>query len=179
MALLNSPRLTQCSRFAERSSSGAASSFSAITAISIPWLRAPSSTRNGNRPLPAISPHPELLVAAIDMDSSRKLLHDAAFSRLDELHQLDHVGGIAKLFAHLRQSLRSIQFRTQQQSKRALQSLPPLLAKSFALQPYRINPKALRLAFRHHPRKRRHILRNHRARANVRIPPDPAKLMNR
>src|SRR6267154_346126 len=179
IVLLNSPRLTQCNLFVCASSSGAASSLIAITAISIPWLRAPSSTRNGNLPLPAISPHPELLARAIDMDSSRKLLHDAALGRLDELHELDHVSGIVKLFAHLRQRLRSIQFRPQQQSKRALQSLPSLLAKSLALQPYRINPKTLRLALRHHARKRRHILRNHRARANVRIPPDPAELMHR
>ena len=52
----NSPRLTQCNRDAIFSSSGEASSRIAITAMSTPWLRAASSTRNGNRPLPAISP---------------------------------------------------------------------------------------------------------------------------
>src|SRR5208337_2115378 len=60
MALLSSPRLTQCTRLAACASSGEASSLIAITAISIPWLRAPSSTRNGNRPFPAISPQPSL-----------------------------------------------------------------------------------------------------------------------
>src|SRR6266478_7667163 len=86
IALLNSPRLTQCSRFVERSSSGAASSFSAITAISIPWLRAPSRTRNGNRPLPAIRPHPAVLVSVLAMSCvpKRALLHNSAFRRLDE-----------------------------------------------------------------------------------------------
>ena len=59
MALLSSPRPTQCSLRAAFSRSGEASSRKAITAISIPWLRAPSRTRNGNRPLPAISPQPE------------------------------------------------------------------------------------------------------------------------
>src|SRR5258708_5510823 len=52
----NSPRLTQCNRDAIFSSSGEASSRIAITAISIPWLRAASRTRNGNCPLPAMSP---------------------------------------------------------------------------------------------------------------------------
>jgi hypothetical protein len=54
----SSPRLTQCKREATFSSSGEASSRMAITAISIPWSRAASKTRNGNWPLPAINPHP-------------------------------------------------------------------------------------------------------------------------
>ena len=58
MALLNSPRLTQCSRLAQFVQFRRSFFLQAITAISIPWLRAPSSTRNGNRPLPAISPQP-------------------------------------------------------------------------------------------------------------------------
>ncbi len=58
IALLSSPRLTQCRRFAELANSCEASSLRAITAMSMPWLRAPSSTRKGKRPLPAISPHP-------------------------------------------------------------------------------------------------------------------------
>ena len=65
MALLNSPRLTQCSRFAEFSRSADASSFNAITAISMPWLRAPSNTRNGNRPFPAMSPQPDMFAPVI------------------------------------------------------------------------------------------------------------------
>src|SRR5215468_2609723 len=101
MALLSSPRLTQCSRFAAFSNSGDASSFNAITAISIPWLRAPSSTRNGNLPFPAMSPHPELVFVALDMESRpRDLLHDPALGGLNELHQFDNVGRIAELFAH-------------------------------------------------------------------------------
>src|SRR5438094_4766301 len=72
MVLLNSPRLTQCSRLAIFSSSTEASSFSAITAISIPWLRAPSSTRKGNRPFPAMSPQPVVLVLGSSMKSAAK-----------------------------------------------------------------------------------------------------------
>ncbi len=67
MVLLNSPRLTQCSRVVIFSNSGDASSFSAMTAMSIPWLRAPSSTRNGKRPFPAMSPQPVVLVFASGM----------------------------------------------------------------------------------------------------------------
>src|SRR5258706_3276002 len=70
MVLLNSPRLTQCSRVAILSSSADASSFNAITAMSIPWLRAPSSTRNGKRPFPAMSPHPVVVVFASAMTSA-------------------------------------------------------------------------------------------------------------
>src|SRR5215475_95191 len=179
IVLLSSPRLTQCSRLACDSSSGAASSLIAITAISIPWLRAPSSTRNGNRPFPAISPHPEAFDVAVDIEFVvRNLLDDPALCGFDELDQLNHIGGRRKLFAHLRQRLRSIQLRAQQQTKRALQRFAPLLAKAFSLESNRIDPETLRFALSHHPRKRRHILRNHSARPDVRVAPHPAKLMN-
>ena len=106
IALLNSPRLTQCSRFAVFSSSGEASSFSAITAISMPWLRAPSNTRKGNRPFPAISPQP----AALGVVSGMKfrLLHDAAFGLLYKFHQFLHIVGAGLSFAQLLQRLRSV-----------------------------------------------------------------------
>src|SRR5712664_1214632 len=97
MALLNSPRLTQCKRFAERSSSGAASSFSAITAISMPWLLAPSSTRNGKRPLPAMRPHPAVVVAVLAIDALRLFLfHDSAFCGVNETNQFLHVFGVSE-----------------------------------------------------------------------------------
>src|SRR5712664_3013675 len=70
MVLLSSPRLTQCSRFAIFSSSREASSFTAITAISMPWLRAPSRTRKGNLPFPAISPHPFNCASVSGMNSA-------------------------------------------------------------------------------------------------------------
>src|SRR5258707_7397958 len=154
MASLSSPSLTQCSRFAERSSSGAASSFSAITAISMPWLRAPSRTRNGNRPLPAIRPHPAVLVSALAMNAYRlALLHNSAFRRLDEANQLLHVFGIAQRFAHFRERLAGVHLRARQQTKRARQNLHALLGKSFALEPNGVDSVAFRFTFGHHARK--------------------------
>src|SRR5215475_10967012 len=52
--------------------SGDVSSLIAATTISIPWLRAASSTRNGNLPLPAIKPY---------------LLDDATLGGLNEIDQ--------------------------------------------------------------------------------------------
>src|SRR5580704_9859297 len=128
IALLSSPRLTQCSRFAIFSSSGEASSFSAITAISMPWLRAPSRTRKGNRPFPAIRPQPVVLWPALlcvvsGMKSRSALLHDAAFGFFHEFHQLLHIGGIRHALSNLIERLRSVFLRTRQHAKRFLQRL--------------------------------------------------------
>src|SRR5258708_14887325 len=180
MVLLNSPRLTQCTRFEILSSSGDASSLSAITAMSIPWLRAPSSTRNGKRPFPAISPQPVELVLASGMKSaSQELLHDAALGALDEFDQFLHVGEIAEGFSHFGNCLRGIQLCAQQQSKSALQYLQPLGRKAFALQAYRIDAETFRLAFSDDFRKRRHVLRNHRRSPDVGVAADAAKLVHR
>src|SRR5271154_1553088 len=104
-------------RFAVAASSGEASSLMAMPAMSMPCWRAPSSTRNGNRPLPAMSPHPvaESFVSAVEialgMDGavSGTLLDDAALGAFDELDQFLHVRGAAKSFFHLFQSLRGVE----------------------------------------------------------------------
>src|SRR6266481_1756995 len=84
----------------------------------MPWLRAPSRTRNGNRPLPAIRPHPAVLVSALAMNAYRlALLHDSAFRRLDEANQLLHVFRIAQRFAHFRERLAGVHLRAQQRSE--------------------------------------------------------------
>src|ERR1035438_10633092 len=106
MALLNSPRLTQCSRFVEAANSADASSFSAITAISIPWLRAPSSTRNGNRPFPAMSPQPVVFASVMTW---LRLLDDAPLCGLDKTDEFRHIRGIRQRSAHFAQSLVGIQ----------------------------------------------------------------------
>src|SRR6266581_3740701 len=51
------PRDIQCTVLACCSISGNVSSLMAATTISIPWLRAASSTRKGNLPFPAMSPY--------------------------------------------------------------------------------------------------------------------------
>src|SRR5436309_10833296 len=75
MSLPSWPRDIQCTVSACCSISGNASSLMAATTISIPWLRAASRTRNGNFPLPAISPY---------------LLDDSTIGRLDEIQHDFH-----------------------------------------------------------------------------------------
>src|SRR6266700_1022328 len=110
MVLLNSPRLTQCTRFAACSSSGEASPFNAMTVISIPWLRAPSSTRNGNRPFPAMSPQLAVFAFASGMKIAARLLHDAAFGTFYKLDQFFDVRRTAQRFFYFLQCLRRVQF---------------------------------------------------------------------
>src|SRR5205809_5441010 len=57
MSLPSWPRDIQCTVLACCSISGNVSSLIAATTISIPWLRAASSTRKGNLPLPAMRPN--------------------------------------------------------------------------------------------------------------------------
>src|SRR6266481_3334001 len=184
IALLSSPRLTQWSRFAIFSSSGEASSFNAMTAISMPWLRAPSRTRNGNRPFPAIRPQPVVLCPALlcivsGMKFRSVLLHYAAFGLFHEFHQLLHVGGIRHALSNLCERLRSVFLRACQHAKRFLQRLDALRGKSLALQPDRVRAKAPRLPLRDDQRKRRHVLGNHRRRADIRVAPQAATLVHR
>src|SRR5258708_22696976 len=146
----------------------------------MPWLLAPSRTRNGNRPLPAIRPHPTALVSALAMNLYRsRLLHNPAFRRLDEANQLLYIFRLAKQLAHFRERLAGVHLRAQQQAKRARQNLKPRLRKSLALQTDGVDAVTFRFALRHHARKRRHILRNHRRCADVGIAADAAKLMHR
>src|SRR5258708_7559076 len=184
IALLNSPRLTQCSRLAIFSSSGEASSFSAITAISIPWLRAPSRTRKGNRPFPAIRPQPVLpgpglLCVVSGMTFRSALLHDAAFGFFHEFHQFLYVGGIRHALSQHFQRLRSVFLRAHEHAKRFLQHFDAVGRKTLAFQPNVIRAKPPGLPLRYDQRKRRHVLRNHRGRPDVRVAPQPAKLVHR
>src|SRR5215471_1738599 len=66
------PSDIQWTVFACCSISGNVSSLIAATTISIPWLFAASSTRNGNFPFPAMRPN---------------LFNDATFRCLDEVHK--------------------------------------------------------------------------------------------
>src|SRR5437773_4374547 len=70
MSLPSWPRDIQCTVLAYCSISGNVSSLMAATTISIPWLRAASSTRNGNFPFPAMRPY---------------LFDDATLGCLDEI----------------------------------------------------------------------------------------------
>src|SRR5271168_5015627 len=131
-------------RLALAASSREASSLMAITAISMPCWRAPSSTRKGKRPLPAIRPHPVMAGLALasrfagecDMIGalSGTLLDDAALGAFDKLDQLFDVGGAGKRFFHFFEGLRSVELGAQQQAVRRFQRGQALDGKSFALQ---------------------------------------------
>src|SRR5258708_33420491 len=173
IALLSSPRLPQWSRFEIFSSSGEASSFNAMTAISIPWQRAPSRTRNGNRPFPAIRPQPVVLCPALlcivsGMKFRSALFHDAAFGLFHKLHQILHVGGIRHALSNLCERLRCVFLRARQHAKRFLQRLEALRGKSLALQPDPARAKAPRLPLRDYQRKQRNVLGNHCPRTDIR-----------
>src|SRR5271157_2511724 len=80
---------------------------------------------------------------------------------------------------HFCQCLRSILLRSQQHPERPLQRLDPLRRKPLALQPDGVRAETLRFPLGHHQRKRRHILRDDSARADVSVAPQPAKLVHR
>src|SRR5271168_216237 len=120
MALPSSPRLIHWRRLAAASSSGEASSRMATTAISIPWLRAPSSTRKGKRPLPAMRPHSPAGSALDGWFAKRftpRLLHDSALRRFDEAEEDVHIFRAAELGAHAFDGLRGVQPRLEQQTE--------------------------------------------------------------
>src|SRR5215471_18199310 len=96
------PSDIQCTVFACCSISGKVSSLIAATTMSIPRLRAASSTRNGNFPLPAIRPY---------------LLDDSTIRRLDEI-QNDFDFRSHRLTAYGVHGLAGVQFRSQEQTKR-------------------------------------------------------------
>src|SRR5579862_8689205 len=158
-----------------RSSSGDASSFSAITAISIPWLRAPSSTRKGKRPFPAIKPQPETEVATEaafgagddSCGAISALLDEPALGSLDEFDQLFDVFRVSQRFAHASDCLRSIQFRAGENPVSLFDGSRAVGSESLALESNFVCAEAARLPFGDHHRKRRYILRNHCERADV------------
>src|SRR5712692_8269828 len=189
IVLLNSPRLTQWTRFAARAISGEASSLIAMTAMSIPWLRAPSRTRKGNLPFPAMSPQPAApgavfavvlsVVSGIRSTFRGVLFHDAALGGLDKSNQLLHVGRITQCLAHLLDRVRGIQFRARQQPERPLENLQSLRRENLALQADGVNAIAFGLALGDDERRRRHALRDHCASTDVGVAPHAAKLMHR
>src|SRR5271166_5961318 len=144
MALLSSPRLTQWMRLVVSASSGEASSLMAMTAMSMTCWRAPSRTRNGKRPLPAIRPHPAVesvavasaLEAASDMAERVEgtLFDDAALGGFNELDEFLHIRGVAERFLHFLEGLRGVEFGAQQQAVGAFQRVQTLGRESFALQ---------------------------------------------
>src|SRR5882724_5958559 len=157
MVLESSPRLTQCRRCACSASPGSASSLMAITAISIPWLRAACSTRNGKRPLPAISPQLFRLEMLVVMEYAG-LFHNAALGSFDKFDQLANIVRVGKIAAQRGQRLRGIQLGSQQSAKSALQCFHAFRRKTAAFQPDGICAQGFSVTFSDDARKRRHVL---------------------
>src|SRR5437867_2050361 len=154
MHLPSCPSETQCSaaagaRAARSARSGKASSFIAMTVTSWPAARAASSTKNGNRPLPAIRPRrivfqprnrdgwddPRRGLPAVDEGGSfvgkdffrlprRPSQNDAALRCADELDQILHLGARQRsVLLNLLERARRVQLRLKQVPERALQLL--------------------------------------------------------
>src|SRR5271165_2869463 len=188
MALLSSPRLTQWMRLVVSASSGEASSLMAMTAMSMPCWRAPSRTRNGKRPLPAIRPHPAVesvavasaLEAASDMAERVEgtLFDDAALGGFNELDEFLHIRGVAERFLHFLEGLRGVEFGAQQQAVGAFQRVQTLGRESFALQANSVDAVAGGLALGDHAGKRRNVLRDDGGSADVGVTADAAELVH-
>jgi len=130
-----------------------ASSLIASTAISIP-ARAPSSTRNGNLPFPAISPQPSLLAFISRFQTASQPLPTLSYftiprSAFSTKSISSFTSAESPRFPHLFQGLRSILLGSQQHPERPLERLDPLRRKSLALQPDGVWAEALRLPLGH------------------------------
>src|ERR1051325_7804373 len=112
------PSDIQCTVFACCSISGKVSSLIAATTMSIPWLRAASSTRKGNFPFPAIRPY---------------LLDNATIGAFDEIQNglnLRRAGPGLQLL----HCLRCVQFRLEENTKCRLDVLELLRGETLSLQ---------------------------------------------
>src|SRR5688500_15811603 len=130
--------------------------------MSIPWLRAASSTRNGNLPFPVINPC---------------LFNDATIGCLDEFQ--DHVDFRRDTLLPDRfDGLRCVQLRLQQQPESRFDTCQLLCSESLTLKPDDIHAVRLRLALADCLRIRQNILCNNRVSTDVTMLPHAAELMD-
>jgi len=160
IALLNSPRAHPIAAVSPNVQFGAASSFSAITAISCPGSD-PSRTRMENRPLPAIRPHPVVLISALAIDAFdfnllRRSISQPRVPRLDEADQFCTSSDSP---SDSRISRAPVWYSSSIAA--AIEARPRALSRS-SENPFRSSPMVLTpyssFPLRHHARKRRHIL---------------------
>ena len=102
----------------------------------------------------------------------------AALGRFDEFHQFAEVGRAVELSANLFQGLRCVELGAQQKAKCAFNGGEALAIESSPLQSDRVHAVAVRLALGDHARKRRHVLCNHGAGADIRVASDAAELVH-
>src|SRR5580693_911864 len=131
----SSPRESQCtwtpgSAAARVSISTSVSSLMAATTTSTPCARAASSSKKGNRPLPAIRPS-----LVIGSDFTPLLLDHAPLGTLDERNQVGHAVVQLTLTPQAFQGLRGIQLGRQQDAISMLQSSQLRLTKTGPFQP--------------------------------------------
>src|SRR5579862_3252070 len=175
MPRLSSPRLIQWNRLAERSKAGEASSRMAITAISMPRLRAPSRTRKGKSPFPAISPHAPVLSALAGMQS---LFGQAAVrGGFNEPHKCLDVLRAGEGSAHFFDGLRSVQFRAEKISVGLLDGLNALRGKTTPFEPTFVDSIPASFAGTDDLGEGRDVLCDDGAGANVRVAADARELV--
>ena len=153
----------------------------AITAISMPRLRAPSSTRNGNSPLPAISPQ-----FRADMFGDRWPIWMVAASYLVRPRSADSMNSMSVKTSsecgegstHFFESLRGVELGAQQQAEGLLDGFDALGRKTAALEADRVDAVASRFARSDDQGKRRHVLRDHGVRADIGVAADAAELVD-
>ncbi len=102
----------------------------------------------------------------------------AALGRLDKFHQFADVGRAIELSADLFEGLRSVELGAQQQAKRAFDRVEALAIEAAAFEPDRIHAITMGLALGDDARKRRHVLRDDGASADVGVAANAAKLMH-
>src|SRR5882757_5518227 len=159
---------------ARASISGSVSSLMAATTTSTPCARAASSSRNGNRPLPAIKPS-----LVLDAGVTLLLLDDTALGTLDKGHQVRH-GALQFAFApQALQRLRGIQFGCQQDAIRVLQGLQLRRGEAGTLQADAVEAIGMGLAPGRSQGEGQDVLGDGGAAAHVGMLPDTAKLMHR
>ena len=102
----------------------------------------------------------------------------AALRRLDEFHQFPDVGRAVELRADLFERLRSVELGAQQQAECAFDGIEALAIEAAALEADRVHAIAMRLALGDHARKRRHVLRDDGASADVSVAAHAAELVH-
>src|SRR5712692_6688272 len=176
-------RAARGARAAASARSGSASSLMATTVTSCPTERAASSTRNGNRPLPAMRPRRtgESFVREHFLRPPRGAPEDdAALRRAYELDEILHFGTHERPIAFdLAERTGRIQLRLQQIAERALQPRDDVWREAAAHQANGVRTENPRRPAAHSLRKRQRILGHDGVAADERVAPDTAELMNR
>jgi len=115
----------------------------AITAISIPWLRAACSTRNGKASVTGDQSPARLIGNAGGHGKYAGLFHDAALGSFDKFDQLANIVRVGKIAAQRGKRLRGIELGSQQSAKARCKVLTRSGEKPRRSSPMEFAPKDL------------------------------------